>query len=130
MKEETPPAGGERRGARRFPIKTPMSFRIWNEEVWQYGTTENISKAGIYFRCERRAESGDRMEVEFVLPALQREGSGAWVVCLGEVVRFETSLGTGALPSLAVKFLYSQVLPHKDVPEVPSKPDGGKANDA
>jgi hypothetical protein len=130
MNEKSRSPGGERRNARRFPIKTPLSYRIGNEEGSHYGTTENISKTGISFRCEQRAKSGDQLEIGFVLPISQDDEDGAWVVCSGEVVRCEPSLGAGVLPSLAVKILQSQLLPLKGRLEELAGPHGGQENDA
>ena len=106
-----------RRTARRFPIRTPILFRSWNEVDWHHGTTENISSSGVYFRCEQPAEYGMRLEVGFVLPSALRGGSGARVACTGEVVRVEQSQETGVSPALALRIMFSQLRPWKDSEE-------------
>jgi len=118
MTEQPSSIGGgqDRRFARRFPISTPLSYRVWNETQWHHGTTENISTAGIFFRSEISAERGTQLEIGFVLPSALREGSGAWVTCTGEVIRREPSLDPGVPPALAVRIMFSQLKPWKDAP--------------
>jgi len=96
---------------------------------WYYGTTENISAAGIFFRCEQLAECRTRLEIGFLLPSALEEGSGAKVVCTGEVVRLEPSQGMGVAPALAIKITYFRLLPWKDVRGESSGPEGGHENE-
>ena len=130
MKEDSSPVGGsERRGARRFPIKTPLYYRVWNKADWSYGTTENISTSGILFRCEELAERGTRVEIGFVLPSALEQGRGAKVVCTGEVVRLETLKGTEVPPGLAVKIMNCELFPWSAVGGESSGPEGGHENE-
>ena len=116
MTEKLSSGGGarDRRSARRFPIKTPLFYRVWNEANWHHGTTENISTSGIYFRCDQIADFGMRVEIGFVLPSALQEGSGARVACTGEVVRIEPSEDPEVSPALAVRIMFSQLRPWKN----------------
>ena len=80
---------GERRRGERFPIKVPVRYRAFGESDWQFGMSENISAAGMFFRCNQSAELHKHVEIDFVLRVGQSEAAGTQVVCLGEIVRSE-----------------------------------------
>jgi hypothetical protein len=105
--------GGERRRAQRFPIKLPLQFRVWDDTVWYSGMTENISTAGIFFRCQHMVEFKQRIEIGFVLGSLLEEGGAARVACSGEVVRTEPPQEPEDPPGVAVSVSFSQLLPLK-----------------
>jgi hypothetical protein len=93
------------RTAQRFPIKASLRYRVPGEADWVAGVTENISASGVFFRGERLAERGTRMEIELVLVADASKEIGILVVSDAEIVRADLSSGTGRLPGLAAKVL-------------------------
>jgi hypothetical protein len=91
------------RRSRRFPIAAPLRYRISNEDDWRTAQTENISSTGVLFRCEKYAEQGAQVEMNFLLLKSSSDPSGLEVACKGEVVRLDLTLGEAKLPALAVK---------------------------
>jgi hypothetical protein len=91
------------RGSRRFPISAPLRYRVLGESEWRKGETENISPAGVLFRCEQGASHAARVEITFVLLTSGKDGTGLEVTCKGEVVRLDLPLDDGRLPAVAVK---------------------------
>jgi PilZ domain len=101
----------ENRQAERFPVKLPVRYREFGESDWHMGTTENISGAGILFRCHQSAEVHKHVEIDFVLWSGQTEPFGAHVVCLGEIVRRESRSETKGLYTLAATIEEYRLLP-------------------
>src|SRR5260370_35473942 len=84
----------------RFTIKLPVRYREFGESDWHKGTTENISGAGIFFRCHHSAKVHKHGEIDFVLRSGQNEPLGTQVVCLGQSGREEVraeAMGRGLL---------------------------------
>ena len=101
----------ENRQAERFPIKLPVRYREFGESDWHMGTTENISGAGIFFRCHHSAEVHKHVEINFVLRSGQNEPFGTHVVCLGEIVRKEFRTEARGLCILAATIEEYHLLP-------------------
>jgi len=91
------------RRSKRFPITAPLRYRVSSEDDWQTAQTENISSTGVLFRCERYAEQGAQVELNFLLMKSSGDRSGLEVACKGEVVRLDLPLGKEKLTALAVK---------------------------
>jgi hypothetical protein len=79
----------ERRRGERFPIRVPVRYRAFGETDWEFGLTENISAAGIFFQCNQSAEIHKHVEIDFVLGGGHTEATGTQVVCLGRILRSE-----------------------------------------
>jgi hypothetical protein len=92
----------ELRRSRRFPIHAPLRYRVSCEAGWKKARTENISSAGVLFRCEQCAECGALLEMNFLLLRSSSDQAGLEVACKGEVVRLDLPLGGEKLPALAV----------------------------
>jgi len=91
------------RRSRRFPIAAPLRYRVSSEDEWQAAQTEDISSTGVLFRCEKYAEQGAHVEMNFLLLKSSSDRSGLEVACKGQVVRLDLPLEKGKLPALAVK---------------------------
>lgn len=96
-------SSSENRRAERFPISVQVRFRAFGESDWRLGTTENISAAGIFFKCNQSTEIRGHVELDFVLRLSQSEITGTHVVCLGEIVRTEVRSKAGGACILAAK---------------------------
>jgi hypothetical protein len=101
----------ESRRSQRFPIKMSLRFRVSGEGEWRQGRIVNISASGVFFRCQKSADRGTRLEMNFVLPNSAVKESGLEVACKGEVVRLEPSLTMDDPPSLAVEISDYRLLP-------------------
>jgi hypothetical protein len=101
----------ENRQAERFPVRVQVRYRAFGENDWHLGTTENISAAGIVFRCDQSAELHKHVELDFVLRGSQNEPFGMHVVCLGEIVRTEVRSEARGLCILAAKIKDYRLLP-------------------
>jgi len=88
----------------RFPLRTPLFYRILGERKWFVGTTVNISKSGVLFEAEESPDPGTHIEMRFSLPVQTRNGPGATVTCRGVIVR---SAGHAVL---AAKFSSSRLV--------------------
>lgn len=102
---------GENRQSERFPIRVQVRYRAFGENDWHLGTTENISSAGVFFRCNQSAELHKHVELDFVLRSGQNEPFGTRVVCLGEIVRTEIQVEARGLCVLAAKIEDYRLLP-------------------
>lgn len=101
----------ENRQAKRFPISVQVRFRAFGESDWSLGTTENISAAGIFFRCNQSSEIRGHVEFDFVLRIAQNEVTGTRVVCLGEIVRTEVRSNASREYTLAAKIKNYRLFP-------------------
>lgn len=104
-------ASGENRQSERFPIRVQVRYRAFGESDWHLGTTENISAAGVFFRCNQSGELHKHVELDFVLRSGQNEPFGTRVVCLGEIVRTEIQTEARGLCILAAKIQDYRLLP-------------------
>lgn len=95
----TEPSGN--RQAERFPIRVPIRFRQFGDSDWRTGITENISGAGVVFRCNQFAELHQRLEFNFVLRSRHNATLGTRVTCLGEIIRKEPQSETKGLYTIA-----------------------------
>jgi hypothetical protein len=91
--------------AERFPIHLPVRYRIPRSPEWFEARTENVSRSGVLFRTERIFKPTTTVQVRLELPPTNGDGAHAEVVCKGEVVRVEQTLGGGISPALAVEIL-------------------------
>lgn len=71
----------------RFPIEAPLRYRVHGERHWREGTTVNISKSGVLFRCNQAVVPGTNVEMSFMLPVELSGEPGAKVTCRGVIVR-------------------------------------------
>jgi hypothetical protein len=131
MRESSSPVGGgERRCAQRFLMTMPLLYQVGNKkDDWHSGTIENISTAGIFFRCEDHADLKEHLQITFVLPSRLEQRGGARVSCSSEVVRIEPARGVGALLAVAVRILSSHLLPLKDKGDNSQGPKGLNGGD-
>jgi len=104
-------AASENRQSERFPIRVQVRYRAFGESDWHLGITENISAAGVFFRCNQATELHQHVELDFVLRSGQDEPFGTRVVCLGEIVRTEVRSQTRGLCILAAKIEGYRLLP-------------------
>jgi two-component system, cell cycle sensor histidine kinase and response regulator CckA len=93
------------RRAQRFNFHLPLKYRLFGENDWREGTTENISRSGMLFRAEELIAPNAQLEINLVLPAEIGGLSAAEVVCRGEIVRTVEPDSPTVSPALAAKIL-------------------------
>lgn len=53
---------------RRYPIESPLQYRIRGERVWHSGFSRDMSETGILFKGEAELSNGAHFEARLVLP--------------------------------------------------------------
>jgi PilZ domain len=101
----------ESRRSQRFPINTPLRYRVFGEGEWRRGRTVNISSSGVFFRCPHSADRGARVELNFVLLSSRAKEPGLEVECKGEIVRLENLANGDSQAALAVRISDYRLLP-------------------
>ena len=76
--------------AQRFPIVAPLLFRERGETAWHEGTTINISRSGVLFRCDEDRKSQAVLEMRIAFPPELTGSAETNVVCWGPIVRKES----------------------------------------
>ncbi len=94
--------------AQRFQLHLPLRYRRLGEKQWHEGTTENISRSGLFFNSEELLQPSVQLEINLVLPAEIAGLSATEVVCRGEVVRTVEHHGDKLSPALAARILQYQ----------------------
>lgn len=87
--------------AERFPVHTPLRYRLSGDIDWREGRTENISCTGVLFRAEEMLAIDTAIEMQFDLAAEVEEGGGAMVICSGQIVRTLLPPASDAAPAMA-----------------------------
>jgi hypothetical protein len=77
--------------AERFPLHRPIFYRQSESSDWLEGTTENISRTGIFFNAEKDFKPSRLLDIRVSFPL------NMTLSCLGAVVRTENSSGRNAL---------------------------------
>jgi len=79
----------ERRAARRFLMRLPLTVRWTDESVVGEATTESreVSSRGLYFHLPKRLKSGSPLEIVMTLPHELTQAGPVKVRCLGRVLR-------------------------------------------
>jgi hypothetical protein len=87
----------ERRTARRFQIKLPMTVRWTSGTAIGEAQTEsrNVSSHGVYFFLPKEVSSGSPVEIILTLPHEITLAGPVRVRCLGRVHRSESDDPTG-----------------------------------
>ncbi len=88
--------------AQRFPIQTALQFRESGDQAWSSGTTVNISRTGVLFRCEKELEPKALLEMLIEFP---EEGEPANLLCWGPVVRKDEPRNAFAAQILNYRFV-------------------------
>jgi PilZ domain len=73
--------------APRYAVQMPIQYRLLGSSAWRDGTTENISRSGVLFRCARVLEHSTWLEMNLSLPAEIAGERAANVICRGRIVR-------------------------------------------
>ena len=102
--------------AQRFNLHLPLRYRRVGEQGWRKGTTENISRTGLLFHGEEALQPSAQLEINLVLPVEIAGLSATEVVCRGEVVRSESTVGAVS-PALAAKILQYRFQHGAQIPE-------------
>ena len=98
-------SSGLKTRAPRYSLQMEIRYRPCEEEAWDVGATENISRSGVLFKAKSLVEPGTPIEVILALPAEIGGAPGAHIACLGRVVRALQRESAPGSPSLAVKIL-------------------------
>lgn len=85
--------------ARRFALHLFLRYRSVGATDWCEGRIENISRSGVLFWTEHPLRMDTRLEMTFVLPAIEAPPG---IVCRGHIVRTVLPKARHALPGLAV----------------------------
>jgi|SRR5215831_13118656 len=79
----------ERRAARRFLMRLPLTVRWSDETVVGEAATETreVSSRGIYFRLPKGLKNGSPVEIVMTLPHELTQAGPVRVRCLGRILR-------------------------------------------
>lgn len=79
----------ERRTARRFLMRLPLTVRWTDESVVGEAATESreVSSRGLYFHLPKALRSGSAVEIVMTLPHELTQAGPVRVRCLGRVLR-------------------------------------------
>jgi len=91
--------------APRYSLQMEIRYRPCEEEAWDVGATENISRSGVLFKAKSLVEPGTPIEVILALPAEIDGAPAAHITFLGRFFRPFREESAQASPSLAVKIL-------------------------
>ena len=81
---------GDRRSYRRYPLRLPLTFRVFRRRlmiVSGTGNLFNVSSGGAAFTCSQRFAFGTTVEVAISWPALLHGVTHIKLVITGTVVR-------------------------------------------
>ncbi len=73
--------------AGRYPVRTPIRFRIHGQDEWHEGVTENISRTGVFLVSPFLLRAGAKVEMVLSLPSEVLGGNRAEMIGQGRVVR-------------------------------------------
>lgn len=76
----------DRPRATRYPLSTPVLYRLAGAAEWQEGRTVNVSRTGVLFETPTALEADTRVEFILLLPSLGLPGRSR-VQCQGRIVR-------------------------------------------
>ena len=94
---------GLRMRAHRFSLQMEIRYRPCEEEAWDVGATENISRSGVLFKAKSLMQPGTPIELVLALPAEIDGVPAAHIACLGRVVRALQGESAPAFPTIAVE---------------------------
>ena len=79
----------ERRTARRFLMRLPLTVRWTDEAVVGEASTESreVSSRGLYFHLPKGLKSGSAVEIVMTLPHELTQAGPVRVRCLGRILR-------------------------------------------
>jgi hypothetical protein len=82
----------ERRAARRFLMRLPLTVRWTDEAVVGEAATESreVSSRGLYFHLPKGLKSGSPVEIVMTLPHELTQAGPVRVRCLGRILRSST----------------------------------------
>jgi PilZ domain len=92
----------ERRAARRFLMRLPLTVRWTDEAVVGEAATESreVSSRGLYFHLPKGLKSGSPVEIVMTLPHELTQAGPVKVRCLGRILRsnadYEGEVGVAA----------------------------------
>jgi hypothetical protein len=101
MKIEKPQPIAPSQRAGRYPVQTPIRFRVHGKDQWHEGMTENISCTGVLLRSRFLPRNGAEVEMVLSLPAKVWGKRPAEVVGRGRVVRRDRSQRLNQPPAIA-----------------------------
>jgi len=90
--------------APRFTLQLPVHYRVAGEDIWRYGTTENISRSGVLIRTDQPLEPNAHLEFSVELPTGVFGMAATEILCRGEIVR-QVNAGDDMSPALAARIL-------------------------
>jgi len=91
LEEATPLAPRDRRTARRFKMRLPLTMK-WSNPLGRgelAGETTEVSSKGIHFYTQQQVKLGTSVEFHMTLPHEITHAGPVRVRCLGRVVRAE-----------------------------------------
>jgi len=100
--------------AQRFELQIPLRYRTGSEEGWHRGTTRNISRSGMLFRCEDWAQPSTRIELTLLLPRQMGITRAAEVICRGTITRAERHGIDEGGPLMAIQISHYRLVRPKD----------------
>jgi hypothetical protein len=85
----------DRRVAARYLLSIPITARLVQQAEAVAGISRDISVRGVYFTADQEFTAGSVLDVSFMLPAENTEGTEVFVRVQGPVVRVERATDAG-----------------------------------
>jgi hypothetical protein len=84
----------EKRHARRYPMKMPVTVQVKNGSVREVPCeTRDVSQSGMFLYTDSEVHEGSEIEIVAMLPPEITQSGSAWVCCHARVVRVEQPSG-------------------------------------
>ena len=107
-------AGGESYAhiprAPRFPIQTPVYYRVNGGQGWQQGMTVNISRTGMLFQGESDLEPNTTFVARILFPAELTGTSPTCVLCRATIARTESDESADGRTTVAAAISHCRFL--------------------
>src|SRR6266404_8490400 len=85
-----PKAQTDKRNARRYNMKLPVTVRVQNGAIHEVQTqTRDVSESGMFIYTDSEVHEGSEIEIVAMLPPEITQSESAWVCCHARVVRVE-----------------------------------------
>jgi hypothetical protein len=87
-----PNSDTERRSGHRVPVRVPVTINTTETTLHAAGHTRDLSSNGIFFYTDFPMQTGNEVEMLFILPPEITSGEKRWVCCQATVVRVEENV--------------------------------------
>ncbi len=98
------------RRAERYRYRIPTSVKTSKADTRTIGTTDNLSRQGVFFFVDEKVAEGSEIELILIMPPEIEEFARRWVCCNARVVRVEEKPG-GNQVGIAAEITRCEALP-------------------